>query len=227
MTSRGSGWATAVSLPRRGEGGAQGHHTLEFDDGDEDDVSGAEFANPQLIVRRGATATFSVDVALPAEQDAAVLEAIDVVLADTAVPRSNRIVFQPVGDAEPAAGDSAAKVVSATRVEVSIVLPDDMPVGQYHMNFSIGGRPALRGPVVVLVLFNAWCTSADEYMPDPAAREEYVLLEDGLIHFGSFHSPGRSGWNYGQFEPGVLAAALKILTTLRPHQRADPVLVSR
>jgi hypothetical protein len=64
-------------------------------------------------------------------------------------------------------------------------------------------------------------------MPDEEAREEYVLLEDGLIHFGSWNSVGSSGWNYGQFEPGVLAAALKILKTLTWHQRADPVHVAR
>eukprot|EP01044_Picomonas_judraskeda_P001281 COSAG03_NODE_74_length_14441_cov_13.158974_1_plen_222_part_00 len=169
-------------------------------------MSATAFGNPEIIVRRGAVATFVLDVKLPAGQDASVLAAISVQLTDSAVGgRRNGQVFQPAqGGAHPAPGESTAKVESPTRVDVSIRLPDDIPVGDYHINFLIGGTPALTTAVKVLVLFNAWCTSADEYVPSSEAREEYVLLEDGLIHFGAWNSIGRSGWNYGQVRPPKL-----------------------
>ena len=74
---------------------------------------------------------------------------------------------------------------------------------------------------------------------DDAVDKSDLLGALGLMNVGAdrvlgqlppLETPPSSGVSVGWLLfllPGVLAAALKILTTLRPHQRADPVLVSR
>eukprot|EP01047_Picozoa_sp_COSAG01_P003482 COSAG01_NODE_104_length_26171_cov_96.617612_8_plen_360_part_00 len=223
----GNGWATRVTIPPGGPGGASANHTTEFATPAADDT----FDIPTLIVRRGSAATFSVDVSPPAGQEG-LFEHNAVVLADVG-SRSNTQHFRPhVGSASGPAEPGSCVTVShsANKLELSVLIPDDIPIGEYTMNVLFAGRDDLRGlrePVRVLVLFNAWCSTADEHVPTLDERNEYVLLEDGIYHYGQHNRIGKAGWNYGQFEPAVVAAALKILRPLRPGERADPTRLAR
>ena len=133
-------------------------------------------------------------------------------------------------DAALAAGQCVTIGSSPTQLDVNIRLPADMPCGEYLMNVDIGGETrqrALLKPQRLLVLFNPWSALTQEYIPDEAAADEYVMSEIGLAHFGNWRDTGKMGWNYGQFDASVLAAACKILTYLSESERADVALLAR
>lgn len=147
----------------------------------------------------------------------------------TAALKENATTLTKV-DAALAAGQCVTINSSPTQLDVNIRLPADMPCGEYLMNVDIGGETrqrALTRPQRVLVLFNPWSARSQEYIPDEAAADEYVMSEVGFAHYGSWVSPGRMYWNYGQFDASVLAAARKILTYLSESERADPALLAR
>ena len=127
------------------------------------------------------------------------------------------------------AGQCCTVAALPDKLVLEIRLPPDMPVGDWLIQVSLGGRQGagLAKAEPLLVLCNPWSMACEEYMPDEAAIDEYVMNEDGLAHFGDWHNPGRMAWSYGQFEPGVLAAARKILRWLSPADRSSPVSLSR
>eukprot|EP01048_Picozoa_sp_COSAG05_P021340 COSAG05_NODE_3897_length_1783_cov_3.041568_2_plen_282_part_00 len=172
-TAGGNGWATQLRLASSGAGSSADLHTAGFDDGDEDDVSMLEFIIPEIIIRRGATATFHLDLALPAGQDPASLSKRNqVVLADVHGWRSNAHTLK-----------ATTVSVSGSLLVLSVAVPDDYPAGEYTMNVKLGagGQLALATAARVVVLFNPWCSTAVEFFPEPIGREEYVMLEDGTL----------------------------------------------
>ncbi|XP_078147647.1 coagulation factor XIII A chain-like [Centroberyx gerrardi] len=66
----------------------------------------------------------------------------------------------------------------------------------------------------VYVLFNAWCPDA-VFVPDEAARREYVLNDYGVIYQGEATAISQRSWMYGQFEKGILDACIYILDVSR------------
>ena len=67
-------------------------------------------------------------------------------------------------------------------------------------------------------------------MPDPAARQEYLLEDTGKIYAGSHSAVRGRPWSFGQFEDIVLPAVCHLLEgarSLRPAERASPVKVAR
>jgi len=81
----------------------------------------------------------------------------------------------------------------------------------------------------IIIVFNPWCKHDPVYMEDESWRDEYVLNEEGLQYYGSRYHVGGMDWYYGQFEPIVMKAVLKLLTMLKPgyKDRNDPVMVAR
>lgn len=65
------------------------------------------------------------------------------------------------------------------------------------------------------LLFNAWCPDDAVFVPDEAARREYVLSDMGVIFQGSVGAVSNRNWMYGQFERGVLDACIFILDASR------------
>jgi hypothetical protein len=130
------------------------------------------------------------------------------------------------------AGACITTAHSETALELSVVLPPEMPVGEYVAQLHLGGTMSavsggLAAPEPMMLLFNPWSEETDEYIPDEAACDEYVMNEDGYAHYGAWNRHGKMPWNYGQFEPSVLAAARKLLASVSEAERATPVGVSR
>lgn len=77
------------------------------------------------------------------------------------------------------------------------------------------------------VLFNPFSKEDTVYMPSPRDRDEYVLNEAGRIWRGSHPSLSGMPWNYSQFRPVVLMAAIDLIDSLNVDRRHDPVYVTR
>uniref|UniRef100_I3JRU3 protein-glutamine gamma-glutamyltransferase n=1 Tax=Oreochromis niloticus TaxID=8128 RepID=I3JRU3_ORENI len=74
------------------------------------------------------------------------------------------------------------------------------------------------------------------YMPLDAHKEEYIKSDYGLVYMGSSSNVSKRPWSFGQYEPGVLEACLKLLEFSPQHLadknkdytlRANPVYLSR
>ena len=64
---------------------------------------------------------------------------------------------------------------------------------------------------------------ADEvYMAEEDKRNEYVLNDIGIIYYGQWAKIGGRRWLFGQFEPGILDIALKLLREA-PNVKKNPV----
>jgi hypothetical protein len=197
-----------------------------------------EFGNPDLIVRRGHRLNLTVALEIPmdtTDRDEVVkgLSTNALTIAPSGRGRSS-YTFPAGGTFRTSVADEreASKAAleggmcittssSDSTLEIAVLLSHDMPVGEYVCQVHLGGQgPGLNAPEPMMVLFNPWCEEADEYIPDEAACDEYVMNEDGLAHFGAWNRSGRMAWNYGQFEPSVLAAARKVYPVARAVQMA-------
>ena len=68
---------------------------------------------------------------------------------------------------------------------------------------------------------------ADEvYMSEEDRRNEYVLNDKGIIYYGSYYRIGGMHWLFGQFEPGILEIALKLLREA-PNVKRNPIKCTR
>ncbi|KAJ8259032.1 hypothetical protein COCON_G00180440 [Conger conger] len=128
---------------------------------------------------------------------------------------------------------AATSCVDGHIVSLSICSPPDAPVGRYSLTLDQGHRVSL-GEFVVL--FNPWCPRDVVYMDSEEKLREYVLSQDGIIYRGTYEYPIGTPWNFGQFEPGILDACLRILDMNPKYMRnpdedcsgrRNPVYVSR
>uniref|UniRef100_UPI0035901581 protein-glutamine gamma-glutamyltransferase K-like n=1 Tax=Myxine glutinosa TaxID=7769 RepID=UPI0035901581 len=58
-------------------------------------------------------------------------------------------------------------------------------------------------------------------------KQEYVLNDTGRIFYGTAKQIGSRGWNYGQFEPGILPICTSLLSGLKWSHRGDTIAVVR
>ncbi|XP_040009880.1 protein-glutamine gamma-glutamyltransferase 2-like [Xiphias gladius] len=87
-----------------------------------------------------------------------------------------------------------------------------------------------------VLLCNPWLNDDTVYMPLDVHKQEYIKSDYGLVYMGSNININQRPWSFGQYEPGVLEACLKLLQITPQHlsnkhkdyiQRADPVYLSR
>ncbi|TNN52564.1 Protein-glutamine gamma-glutamyltransferase 2 [Liparis tanakae] len=80
------------------------------------------------------------------------------------------------------------------------------------------------------------CLDDPVYMPLDVQIQEYIKSDYGLVYMGTYQNIIRRPWSFGQYEPGVLEACLKLLEVSPQHlwdkdddyiRRADPVYLSR
>ncbi|KAL8179824.1 UNVERIFIED_CONTAM: hypothetical protein K2H54_073266 [Gekko kuhli] len=126
----------------------------------------------------------------------------------------------------------------AGSVTISISSPPNAIIGRYALSVTTGSgssAPATSLGTFAL-LFNPWLAADDVFMPNNAEREEYVLSEFGLVFMGSANRIGQTGWNFGQFQDGILDICLALLDRSRSFiqdanrdltQRNDPRHVGR
>ncbi|XP_061113163.1 protein-glutamine gamma-glutamyltransferase 2-like [Conger conger] len=99
-------------------------------------------------------------------------------------------------------------------VSLSICPSPAAPIGRYTLTLDQGPKVKL-GEFVLL--FNPWCARDVVYLEDEEKRTEYVLSQDGLIYRGTPTHLNILPWNFGQFEPGMLDACLRILDENPKH----------
>ncbi|KAM3841515.1 protein-glutamine gamma-glutamyltransferase E-like [Vipera latastei] len=116
----------------------------------------------------------------------------------------------------------------------SITSPANTAIGRYRLGIKSGSGVSVLGTFVVL--FNPWLPDDEVFMPDNAERQEYVLSEFGVLFAGSSNRISQFGWNYGQFQDGILDICLLILDrslsyrkdpTADLRRRNDPKYVGR
>ncbi|KAM9683306.1 protein-glutamine gamma-glutamyltransferase E [Dama dama] len=78
-----------------------------------------------------------------------------------------------------------------------------------------------------ILLFNPWLQADDVFMNNHAEREEYVQEDAGIIFVGSTNRIGMIGWNYGQFEEGILNICLSVLDNSLNFRRDPATDVAR
>mmetsp|Transcript_88501 Transcript_88501/g.222799 ORF Transcript_88501/g.222799 Transcript_88501/m.222799 type:complete len:855 (-) Transcript_88501:70-2634(-) len=206
------------------------HRTNDFieasaDDAAEDGSEVDSFDNPSVILRRGESVRLSVKTSGSSHS---------VVFHDRWKGSAPPVVCLPAKvRADVKDGLCFTEFVSGGLADLWVGLPPSMPVGEYTVHILQGtdvkdlvvpqATPANR----VLILMNPWCGSAEEFVSDEPCRQEYVMLESGLIFTGSVNRKSSIGWEYGQFEPGVLAATRKMLRAIPPEDRVSPISISR
>ncbi|XP_044207376.1 protein-glutamine gamma-glutamyltransferase 5-like [Thunnus albacares] len=87
-----------------------------------------------------------------------------------------------------------------------------------------------------VLLCNPWLKDDPVYMPLDVQIQEYIKSDYGLVYMGTHLNISKRPWSFGQYEPGVLEACLKLLQVSPQHLsnthrdyilRADPVYLSR
>ncbi|XP_008291944.1 protein-glutamine gamma-glutamyltransferase 5-like [Stegastes partitus] len=123
-------------------------------------------------------------------------------------------------------------------VIVHICSPVLCSVALYDLLLHIEAIRHRRSYVVgtFVLLYNPWLKDDPVHMPLDVHLEEYLRSDYGLIYMGTHLNVSKRPWSFGQYEPGVLEACLKLLQVSPQHLsdkhtdymlRADPVYLSR
>uniref|UniRef100_A0ACB8EFS9 Uncharacterized protein n=1 Tax=Sphaerodactylus townsendi TaxID=933632 RepID=A0ACB8EFS9_9SAUR len=170
-----------------------------------------QFRTKELVVRRGEpwTLTLTFRKTKPSDSLTFIVEtgATPVLQAQT------RVAFTTTQALQYGTWCAVQTSSDANSVTVSISSPANAIIGRYNLSVRAGsGSSAPDTSLGTLVLlFNPWLTGDDVFMPNSAEREEYVLSESGLIFMGSPYYISRIGWNFGQFQAGILDICLAML----------------
>ncbi|XP_072259866.1 protein-glutamine gamma-glutamyltransferase E-like [Pyxicephalus adspersus] len=127
---------------------------------------------------------------------------------------------------------------SSADVNVIIMSPADAPIGLYKIGLhSYTKNKKIHSRLHdFILLFNPWATDDVVFMEDENEKLEYVLNDTGIIFYGQKDFIKRMGWNFGQFEEGILETCLQVLDrslnyeedeTLDSSRRYDPAYVGR
>uniref|UniRef100_A0A8C7HTT5 Coagulation factor XIII A chain n=1 Tax=Oncorhynchus kisutch TaxID=8019 RepID=A0A8C7HTT5_ONCKI len=115
---------------------------------------------------------------------------------------------------------------------VGITPSADAIIGKYYTSVAVIGsngisRTQKDSGTDFYLLFNAWASNDEVYMPNEEERQEYVMNENGYI-YQEESGDGRQ-WYYGQFVEGILDACIKILddSHMPLVNRGDAVKVCR
>ncbi|XP_030068624.1 protein-glutamine gamma-glutamyltransferase E-like [Microcaecilia unicolor] len=117
----------------------------------------------------------------------------------------------------------------SSTLSISISTTSDSIVGLYSLSAQIVSNGSSSSFTLgnFILLFNAWASGDDVYMSGAAERNEYVLNEAGLVFVGSATNFGSRGWDYGQFEQGILNIILKLQDSSIEYRRDAAADVAR
>ncbi|XP_047627410.1 protein-glutamine gamma-glutamyltransferase E [Phacochoerus africanus] len=112
---------------------------------------------------------------------------------------------------------------------ISIFSPASAPIGRYELSIRISsqGKDSTLKLGTFILLFNPWSQADVVFMNNQAEREEYVQEDAGIIFVGSTNRIVMIGWNYGQFEEGILNICLSILDNSLNFRRDPATDVAR
>ncbi|XP_007465489.1 PREDICTED: protein-glutamine gamma-glutamyltransferase E [Lipotes vexillifer] len=106
---------------------------------------------------------------------------------------------------------------------ISILSPANAPIGRYTLSIQISseGNDSTLILGTFILLFNPWLQDDSVFMSNHDEREEYVQEDAGVIFMGRASYISLIGWNYGQFEEGILNICLSLLDNSLNFRR-DP-----
>ncbi|VFV39693.1 transglutaminase 7-like [Lynx pardinus] len=170
------------------------------------------FSGQQLTVRRGQP--FSFSMILNRSLDSG--DSLGFIASTGPYPSESartKAVF-PLSSGISRGGWSAQLVSNKDNVlTISISSPANAPIGWYTLSTQISsqGNDFVQKLGTFILLFNPWVQEDGVFMSNHAEREEYVQEDAGIIYVGSTNRIGMVGWNFGQFEEGILDICLSIL----------------
>ncbi|XP_064598834.1 uncharacterized protein LOC135465525 [Liolophura sinensis] len=202
------------------------HHTDTYDCVDEEQ---------KLVLRRGEafrlTVTFSRPVNTANDKFRLVLE-----IGKNPSPGKGSLIRLPISaQVKPKKWGMVQESQTGNDLHLKIHIPADCIIGKWKLFLETkepGQAQWLRRDAEpIFILFNPWCKDDSTYMEKESDLEEYVLNDVGCIYNGNSRQIGAKAWNFGQFEEGILEAAMFIMNKGFAWQysqiRGDPVRVSR
>uniref|UniRef100_A0A452T328 protein-glutamine gamma-glutamyltransferase n=1 Tax=Ursus maritimus TaxID=29073 RepID=A0A452T328_URSMA len=170
------------------------------------------FSSRELILRRGQSFSFSFSL----NRGLGDGESLGFIVSTGPYPSESartKAVF-PVSNGTSHGGWSAQLVSKQDNIlTISMASPVNAPVGVYTLSAQISsrGKDFILKLGTFILLFNPWLPEDGVFMNNHAEREEYVQEDAGIIYVGSTNRIGMVGWNFGQFEEGILNICLSIL----------------
>ncbi|XP_030068961.1 protein-glutamine gamma-glutamyltransferase E [Microcaecilia unicolor] len=196
------------------------------------------YNSPGLIVRRAQPFTVSLEFNRPIEPE----QKIEFTVAtgpDPSVTNNTKAVF-PLSDSGNGNGTwhAVQSSKSSSILRIIIYSPASAVIGRYELSIDIssGERTSSHKLGKFVLIFNPWSPADDVYMANEDERKEYVLNDSGIMYMGTVKNLQYFGWNYGQFEKGILDISLDILDKSLEYtqdpvadcsKRGDPVYVGR
>ncbi|XP_037667064.1 protein-glutamine gamma-glutamyltransferase 6 [Choloepus didactylus] len=196
-----------------------------------------EYPSPELVVRRGQGFSLTLELSRTPDSEETLIFTVETG-PQASEALHTKAVFQT---SEPEAGDGWTAVEEArteNTVTVSLTSPPDAAIGRYRLSTRVSSRRkhSNRKLGEFVLLFNPWCPEDDVFLASEKERQEYVLNDSGVIFRGVEKHIRAQGWNYGQFEEGILNICLSILDRSPSYQdnqatdvsrRHDPIYISR
>uniref|UniRef100_A0A8D0P5Q1 protein-glutamine gamma-glutamyltransferase n=1 Tax=Sus scrofa TaxID=9823 RepID=A0A8D0P5Q1_PIG len=196
-----------------------------------------EYPCPELVVRRGQTFTFTLELNKSLEYTETLIFTVETGPQASEALRT-KAVFQT---SELTVDDSWTAVKEAqteNATTVSLTSPPDAVIGRYQLSARVSSRRKHNDRKLgeFVLLFNPWCPEDDVFLASEEERQEYVLNDSGIIFRGVEKHIRAQGWNFGQFEEDILHICLSILDRSPSHQddpatdvsrRHDPIYVTR
>ncbi|XP_004398275.1 PREDICTED: protein-glutamine gamma-glutamyltransferase E [Odobenus rosmarus divergens] len=170
------------------------------------------FSSQELILRRGQSFNFSLSL----NRSLGNGESLGFIVSTGPYPSESagtKAVF-PLSNWTSGGGWSAQLVSKQDNIlTITISSPVSAPVGWYTLSTQISswGRDFTLKLGMFVLLFNPWLPEDVVFMSNHAEREEYVQEDAGIIYVGNMNRIGMVGWNFGQFEQGILNICLSIL----------------
>ncbi|XP_053402043.1 annulin-like [Mercenaria mercenaria] len=216
------------------------HHTDKYYcTKDEDEVGNA--LEPELVVRRGQTFKIAVTFDRPynVEKDDLIFEFKTGTLGDARKETHGRFKLQETGKPKYRHDKWGGYLVKqdGNTIITEVYIPATCAIGEWSFCVTTKTKGqkksiAYEHPEDFYILFNPWCKDDATYIGDvEGGTEEYVLNDTGLVYRGSAWFPRPKEWNFGQFEEGILEAALlvimKCFNAKTQFRLSDPVTVAR
>ncbi|XP_073734574.1 protein-glutamine gamma-glutamyltransferase E [Callorhinus ursinus] len=170
------------------------------------------FSSQELILRRGQSFNFSLSL----NRSLGNGESLGFVVSTGPYPSESartKAVF-PLSNGTSRGGWSAQLVSKQDNIlTITISSPVSAPIGWYTLSTQISsqGKDFILKLGMFVLLFNPWLPEDVVFMSNHAEREEYIQEDAGIIYVGNMNRIGMVGWNFGQFEQGILNICLSIL----------------
>uniref|UniRef100_A0A8C4Q5U7 Transglutaminase 1 n=1 Tax=Eptatretus burgeri TaxID=7764 RepID=A0A8C4Q5U7_EPTBU len=195
------------------------HHTDEYE--------GLDF-----VVRRGQPFDLRLLLNRPFDLDKDLLSIQVTTGEQPQVNKGTEVLLHPSSSLPAGKWGAYVKDVDHHNLILSLSSPPHCIIGRYKIDIGPETEEVCgyrSSTTYVYILFNPWCCDDEVYLEDEEEQKEYVLNETGLIYYGTKHQIGSRGWNFGQFEEGVLRACFDLLdrSGMPVTGRHNPVSVSR